>query len=97
VRCSLGCRRLRRIWRNGKALFRHLLLQIGGASIGKLVPSSLFAKREACFNEVAKLSAAAVFWNKVKQFERESAGSEVEAIKAVQAGPTDLAVVPVRS
>jgi hypothetical protein len=54
-------------------------------------------EREACFNEVAKLSAAAVFWNKVKQFERESAGSEVEAIKAVQAGPTDLAVVPVRS
>src|SRR5215218_9011931 len=28
-----GCRRLRRIWRNGKALFRHLLLQIGGANI----------------------------------------------------------------
>jgi hypothetical protein len=33
-RCSLGCRRLRRIWRNGRALFRHFLLQIGGANIG---------------------------------------------------------------
>ncbi|HVD20113.1 MAG TPA: hypothetical protein VNC63_15635 [Propionibacteriaceae bacterium] len=31
LRCSLGCRRLRRIWWNGKALFRHVLLQIGGA------------------------------------------------------------------
>jgi hypothetical protein len=28
-----GCRRLRRIWQNEKALFRHLLLQIGGANI----------------------------------------------------------------
>src|SRR4029453_7367394 len=33
LRCSLDCRRLRRIWRNGRALFRHLLLQIGGANI----------------------------------------------------------------
>jgi hypothetical protein len=33
LRCSLGCRRLRRIWWNGKALFRHVLLQIGGANI----------------------------------------------------------------
>ena len=33
LRCSLGCRRLRRRWRNGRALFRHLLLQIGGANI----------------------------------------------------------------
>ena len=32
-----------------KALFRHLLLQIGGANIEKLVSSSLFAKRGACF------------------------------------------------
>src|SRR5215203_4578462 len=32
-RCSLGCHRLRRIWRKGRALFRHLLLQIGGANI----------------------------------------------------------------
>jgi hypothetical protein len=35
LRCSLGCRRLRRIWRNGNALFGHLLLQIGGANIVK--------------------------------------------------------------
>jgi hypothetical protein len=28
-----GSRRLRRSWRNGKALFPHLLLQIGGANI----------------------------------------------------------------
>src|SRR5215208_577462 len=33
-----GCRRLRRIWRNGKALFRHLLLQLG-ASIAGLICS----------------------------------------------------------
>jgi hypothetical protein len=39
LRCSLGCRRLRRIWRNGKALFRHLLLQIGGANIENPTPS----------------------------------------------------------
>ena len=32
-----------------------------------------------------------------EQFERGSADSEVEAIKAVQAGQTDLAVVPVRA
>src|SRR5215217_143286 len=34
-----GCRRLRRIWRNGKALFRQLLLQIGGANIAGLICS----------------------------------------------------------
>jgi hypothetical protein len=33
LRCSPGSRRLRQIWRNGKALFRHLLLQIGGANL----------------------------------------------------------------
>ena len=35
ARCDVrwGCRRLRRICRNGKALFRQLLLQIGGANI----------------------------------------------------------------
>jgi len=33
LRCSLGCRRLRRVWRNGEALFRQTLLQIGGANI----------------------------------------------------------------
>jgi hypothetical protein len=36
LRCSLGCRRLRRNCQNGKALFRHLLLQIGGANIEDL-------------------------------------------------------------
>ena len=44
-RCSLGCRRLRRSWRNGKALFRHLLLQIGGANIENPPPSSLAEER----------------------------------------------------
>jgi hypothetical protein len=39
-RCSLGCRRLRRSCRNGKALFRHLLLQTGGANIDNPPPSS---------------------------------------------------------
>jgi hypothetical protein len=42
-RCSLGCRRLRRIWRTGKALFRHLLLQIGGANIENPPPSPTLA------------------------------------------------------
>ena len=45
LRCLLGCRRLRRIWRNGKALFRHLLLQIGGANIGS-PPTSSFAEEK---------------------------------------------------
>ena len=40
LRCSLGCRRLRQIWRNGEALFRHLLLQIGGVNIENPLPSS---------------------------------------------------------
>jgi hypothetical protein len=43
LRCSLGCRRLRRIWRNGKALFCHLLLQIGGANIEDPPTSSSLA------------------------------------------------------
>src|SRR5688572_13270340 len=38
-----GCRRLRRIWRDGKALFRQLLLQIGGANI-----AGLFARSARC-------------------------------------------------
>jgi hypothetical protein len=33
------CRRRRRIWWNGKALFRQLLLQIGGANIAGLICS----------------------------------------------------------
>jgi len=44
-RCSLDSRRLRRIWRNGKALFRHLLLQIGGANIENPPPPSLAPDR----------------------------------------------------
>jgi hypothetical protein len=34
-----GCRRLRRVWRNEKALCRHLLLQIGDANIANPPPS----------------------------------------------------------
>jgi hypothetical protein len=49
LRYSLGCRRLRRIWRNGKALFRHLLLQIGGANIVKPpASSSLTDEKHVC-------------------------------------------------
>jgi hypothetical protein len=44
LRCSPGCRRLRRRWRNGKALFRQLLLQIGGANIGNPPTSSSLAE-----------------------------------------------------
>jgi hypothetical protein len=42
-----GCRRLRRTWRNGKALFRHLLLQIGGANIASPPTSSSLLSRRA--------------------------------------------------
>jgi hypothetical protein len=44
LRCSLGCRRLRRICRNGQALFRDLLLQIGGANIENPRSSSSLAE-----------------------------------------------------
>jgi hypothetical protein len=47
LRCSLSCRRLRPIWRNGEALFRHLLLQIGGANIGEPATSSSLAAERA--------------------------------------------------
>jgi hypothetical protein len=39
-----GCRRLRRVWRNGKALSRHLLLQVGGTNIANPPPSSPLAE-----------------------------------------------------
>jgi TRAP-type transport system periplasmic protein len=48
-------------------------------------------------DEVAKLSAGALVVAQGEQFERGSLDSEVDAIKAVQAGGTDLAVVPVRA
>jgi hypothetical protein len=41
-----GRRRLRRIWQNGKTLFRHLLLQIGGANIENPPTSSSLAEEE---------------------------------------------------
>jgi hypothetical protein len=44
LRCSPESRRLRRIWRNGKALFRRLLLQIGGANIENPPSSSSLAE-----------------------------------------------------
>jgi hypothetical protein len=47
LRCSLGCRRLRRIWPNGKALFGHLLLQIGGANIENPPTLSSLAEEKA--------------------------------------------------
>ena len=48
-------------------------------------------------DEVAKLSAGALVVEQGEQFEAGSPDSDVEAIKAVQAGGTDLAVVPVRA
>jgi TRAP-type transport system periplasmic protein len=47
--------------------------------------------------EVAKLSAGALVVEQGEQFERGSSDNEVDAIKAVQAGRTDLAIVPVRA
>ncbi len=52
---------------------------------------------EPFVDEVAKLSAGALVVEQGEQFERGSADSEVDAIKAVQAGQADLAVVPVRA
>lgn len=52
---------------------------------------------EPFVDEVAKLSAGALVFEQGEQFERGSAKSETEAIKALQAGRTDLAVVPVRA
>jgi TRAP-type transport system periplasmic protein len=52
---------------------------------------------EPFVDEVAKLSASAMVLEQGEQFERGSADSETDAIKALQAGRTDLAVVPVRA
>jgi TRAP-type transport system periplasmic protein len=52
---------------------------------------------EPFVDEVAKLSAGALVLEQGEQFERGSADSEVEAIKALQAGRADLAVIPVRA
>ena len=55
------------------------------------------AEAEPFVAEVAKLSAGTLVLEQDQQFERGSADSEVNAIKALQAGRTDLAVVPVRA
>jgi TRAP-type C4-dicarboxylate transport system substrate-binding protein len=55
------------------------------------------AELEPFVTEVAKLSGGALVVDQGEQFERGSPDSEVDAIKAVQAGHTDLAVVPVRA
>jgi TRAP-type C4-dicarboxylate transport system substrate-binding protein len=52
---------------------------------------------EPFVDEVSKLSAGALVVEQGEQFERGSADSEVDAIKAVQVGQADLAVVPVRA
>ena len=52
---------------------------------------------EPFVDEVAKLSAGALVVEQGEQFEPGSPDSEMDAIKAVQAGQTDLAVVPVRA
>ena len=63
----------------------------------KLLNPRLSVEVEPFVDEVAKLSAGALVLQQGEQFERGSADSEVDAIKAVQAGQTDLAVVPVRA
>jgi TRAP-type C4-dicarboxylate transport system substrate-binding protein len=52
---------------------------------------------EPFVDEVAKLSAGALVLEQSAQFERGSADSETDAIKALQDGRTDLAVVPARA
>ena len=52
---------------------------------------------EPFLDEVAKLSAGVLVVEPGEQFEAGSPDSEVNAIKAVQAGNSDLAVVPVRA
>ena len=63
----------------------------------KLLNPRFAVEVEPFVDEVAKLSAGALVLEQGEQFERGSAESEVEAIKALQAGRTDLAVVPVRA
>ncbi len=63
----------------------------------KLLNPRFAVELEPFVDEVSKLSAGALVLEQGEQFERGSADSEVEAIKAVQAGRTDLAVVPVRA
>jgi hypothetical protein len=70
LRCSLGCRRLRRIWRNGKALFRHLLLQIGGANIANPPPmlcASALSLIQRGAVEIATLESRAVHLSHLEQ------------------------------
>jgi TRAP-type C4-dicarboxylate transport system substrate-binding protein len=63
----------------------------------KLLNTRSTAELEPFVDEVAKVSGGALVVNQGEQFERGSPDSEVDAIKAVQAGRTDLAVVPVRA
>lgn len=63
----------------------------------KLLNPRFSVEVEPFVDEVAKLSAGALVVEQGEQFERGSLDSEVDAIKAVQSGSTDLAVVPVRA
>jgi TRAP-type C4-dicarboxylate transport system substrate-binding protein len=63
----------------------------------KLLNPRFGAEVEPFVAEVAKLSAGALVVEQEQQFDKGSADNEVDAIKAVQAGRSDLAVVPVRA
>lgn len=63
----------------------------------KLLNTRFSLEVEPFAEEVAKLSAGTLVVDLGEQFERGSADSEIDAIKAVQAGRTDLAVVSVRA
>jgi TRAP-type C4-dicarboxylate transport system substrate-binding protein len=63
----------------------------------KLLNTRSPSETDPFVNEVAKLSAGALVLEQGEQFERGSVDSEVDAIKALQAGRADLAVVPVRA
>ena len=63
----------------------------------KLINPRSGVEVEPFVDEVAKLSSGVLVVEQGETFEPGSPDSEVDAIKAVQAGRTDLAVVPVRA
>jgi TRAP-type C4-dicarboxylate transport system substrate-binding protein len=63
----------------------------------KVLNPRFSVEAEPFVDEVTKVSGGALVLEQGEQFERGSADNEVNAIKAVQAGGADLAVIPVRA
>jgi hypothetical protein len=63
----------------------------------KLLTPRFSVEVEPFVDELATLSASALVVQQGEQFEPGSADSEVDVIKALQAGDADLAIVPVRA